>query len=184
MATEDRLQQRMLRIAELVQQLDSAADAKTKAQFKELLESVMELHREALERVLEALRALGDAGEKLLASLAEDPAVAGVLLLYGLHPLDFETRVRCGIDKAAPILRSYGARAEAVSIKNGAVRIRISGAADAFTARTVKSAIEEELYAVAPDAASVVLLGLEKFTAPDFVPLEKLGVMTTGSAGD
>ena len=57
------------------------------------------------------------------------------------------------------------------------MRIRVRGVDNAFTARTVKSAIEEELYAAAPDAASLVLLGLEKFAAPDFVPLEKVGLV-------
>jgi hypothetical protein len=64
------------------------------------------------------------------------------------------------------------------------VRIRLRGIDSAFTARTVKSAIEEELYAAAPDAASVVLQGLENFAAPDFVPLEKVGVLAAGKAGD
>jgi hypothetical protein len=49
------------------------------------------------------------------------------------------------------------------------------GADSAFTARAVKAAVEEELYAAAPDAVSVVLIGLEKYSAGDFVPLEMVG---------
>jgi len=182
MATDDRLRQRIERVAELVQQLESVADPKVKARSRELLESVMDLHREALERIVESLHGTGEAGSKLLDSLAGDPVVASVLLLYGLHPLDFETRVQRAIDKAQSALRSYGADAELIGTKGAAVRVRLSGVDNAFTARKVRFAIEEELYAAAPDAASVVLLGLEKFAAPDFVPLESVGVLTAGGA--
>ena len=138
----------------------------------------MDLHGEALDRVLQRLRGGGEAGEAILDSLGADPVVASVLLLYGLHPLDFETRVRRAIEKVRPALRSYGSDAELSSVNAGAVRIRVRGVDSAFTARTVKSAIEDELYAAAPDAVSLVLLGLEKFAAPDFVPLEKIGPVT------
>jgi hypothetical protein len=40
------------------------------------------------------------------------------------------------------------------------------------------------LYAAAPDATSLVVDGLEKFAPADFVPLEKIGVLTAGKAGD
>jgi hypothetical protein len=178
MIDEDKLQQRMQRIAELVRRLDSAADSGVRAQTRELLEAVMDLHGEALERVLHRLRSGGDAGAEILGSLSADPVVASVLLLYGLHPLDFETRVRRATEKVRPTLRSYGSDLELSSVNAGAVRIRVRGVDNAFTARTVKSAIEEELYAAAPDAVSLVLLGLENFAAPDFVPLEKIGPVT------
>jgi hypothetical protein len=176
MIDEDKLRQRMERIAELVRRLDAAADTDLKEQSKELLESVMQLHGEALERVLQRLRGAGEIGEKLLDELAADHVVASVLLLYGLHPLDFETRVRRAIETVRPTLRSYAADAELVALDGGTVRIRLSGVDNAFTSRTVKAAIESEIYASAPDAISLVLLGLEKFAAPDFVPLEKVGV--------
>jgi hypothetical protein len=76
-------------------------------------------------------------------------------------------------------LRSYGVDAELTNAAGGAVRIRLRGIDSAFTARTVKAAVEDELYAAAPDATSLVLLGLENFATPDFVPLEKIGMLAT-----
>jgi hypothetical protein len=184
MIDEKNFQQRMQRIADLVSHLDSEAGAGVKAQSRELLQTVMDLHGEALERILQRLRGDGEAGEKLVVSLADDPVVASVLLLYGLHPLDFETRVRRAVEKVRPTLRSYGTDAEVSGIDGGAVRIRLRGVDSAFTARTVKSAMEEELYAAAPDATSLVLLGLENFAPADFVPLEKVGVLAAGKGGD
>jgi hypothetical protein len=154
MIDENKLQQRMQRIGDLIGQLDSGEAARS----RELLESVMDLHGEALDRVFQRLREAGELGAAVIDSLAADPVVSSVLLLYGLHPLDIETRVR------------------------PAVRIRFRGVDSAFTARTLKSAMDEELYAAAPDAASVVLLGLEKFAAPDFVPLEMVGLVAAEKA--
>ena len=48
------------------------------------------------------------------------------------------------------------------SLNDGAVRIRVRGVHNVFTARTIKSAIEEELFAVVPDAASLVLSRIGK----------------------
>jgi hypothetical protein len=185
MIDEEKLTQRMQRIAELVRRLDTESDARAaRAQSRELLESVMDLHGEALDRILQCLRGAGPAGEPLLDSLAADPVVASVLLLYGLHPEDFDTRVRRAIDNARPTLRSYGADAELLSTTAAAVRIRVLGGDNAFTARTIRSALESEIYGLAPDAASLTLLGLEKFAAADFVPLEKVGVLAGLKGGD
>lgn len=168
MIDENKLQQRMQKIGDLVSQLDSGEAARS----RELLESVMDLHGEALDRIIQRLREAGEAGEAVIECLSADPVVSSVLLLYGLHPLDLETRVRRAVEKAAPGLRSYGVYAEVAGIDAGAVRIRFRGVDSAFTARTVRAAMEEELYAAAPDASAAVFLGLEKFAAPDFVPLE------------
>jgi hypothetical protein len=184
MIDEDKLRHRVQRIADLVQRLESVADAGLKAQARELMESVMDLHGEALERMMTSIREAGEPGRQIQDVLSADPVVTSVLLLYGLHPLDFESRVRRAIEKAQPTLRQYGAGAELISATAGAVRIRLRGVDNAFTARTVKSAMEEELYAAAPDATSLVIQGLEKFAAPDFVPLESVGMLAAGKAGD
>lgn len=186
MIEEQKLQQRMQRIGELVSKLDSdeiAASVRTQA--KELLEAVMDLHGEALDRILQVLKSTGEPGEQVLGSLSGDPVVSSVLLLYGLHPLDFDTRVKQALENVRPTLHKYGTHAELMTVKGGAVRVRLHGVDSSFTARTVKAAIEDELYAAAPDAASVAVLGLEKFAAsPDFVPLEMVGIATATRSGD
>jgi hypothetical protein len=184
MISDDKLKHQMQRIADLVGHLDAVADASVRMQAKALIESVMELHGEALERILVALRGAGDAGERIVEALAADTVVSSVLLLYGLHPLDFETRVQRSIEQTRPTLRSYGADADLLSTRGGAVRIRIRGVNSALAARAVRSTLEEALYAGAPDATSVALAGLEEFASPDFVPLEKVGVLAAGKAGD
>jgi hypothetical protein len=161
MIDEDKLRHRMQRIADLVQRLESSADA------KELMEAVMDLHGEALDRVLAAIRESGEAGHKILDSLAADPVISSVLLLYGLHPLDFESRVQGALAKIRGV--------EVISMAGRDIRLRVRGVDHALSARSIKSEIEEAVYAAAPDATSLVIEGLERFAPADFVPLEKVG---------
>ena len=183
MLEENKLRERVQRIADLVRRLDTATDAAVRVQVQQLLQAVMDLHGEAFERILERLRSTGVAGEALLDSMVADPVVASVLVLHGVHPVEFETRVRTAIEKAQSALRLHGAIAELGGARDGDVKIRIRGVSDAATARSVKSLLEEELYAAAPDAVSVDFLGLEKFASPDFVPLEQVGILAAGKAG-
>jgi hypothetical protein len=171
MMDEEKLRHRMQRIADLVQRLDSVADPAVKAQSRELMECVMDLHGEALERVMQCIRQSGELGRPVTEALSADAVVTSVLLLYGLHPVDFETRVRQAVEKVQPALRQQGADAELTGMSGGAVRILIRGVDSEFAARTVRSALEDELYAAAPDATSLILQGLECFPAAGFVSL-------------
>ncbi len=184
MMEESKLRERIQRISDLVRRLDGAPDQNVRVQVRELLQSVMDLHGEALGRMLERIGGVGDAGSSLVDSFAADPVISSVLVLYGLHPVDFESRVRAALDSAHSALRAQGAIAELISSSEGDVRVRIRGVGDAATACAVRAILEDELYAAAPDASSVVLSGLEKFSSPDFVPLEQVGVLAAGRAAD
>ena len=54
----------------------------------------MDLNAAAFERVVQVAARYGDAGSRLMDGLIRDEAVSSLLILYGLHPQDFETRVR------------------------------------------------------------------------------------------
>lgn len=171
MIDEDKIRHRMQRIADLVQRLDSVADPAVKAQAKELMECVLDLHGEALERVMQCVRRSGEPGQPITEAMSSDAVVTSVLLLYGLHPVDFETRVRQAVDKAQAVLRLQGADAELTGTNGGTVRIRVHGVDSEFAARTVRSTLEDELYAAAPDATALVLQGLERFPVAGLVSL-------------
>ena len=71
---------------------------------------------------------LAKAGDELVGELARDELVGSLLLLYGLHPLDLETRVRQALEKVQPTLRSRGGSAELLELTEGAVRVRLETA--------------------------------------------------------
>jgi len=183
MTDDARVQQQMERIAQLVRQIETEGGGREREQSQELLGLVMSLHGEALERVVERLHAGGEAGREMLDSLAADPLVASVLLLYGLHPVDLESRVRSALDKLRPVIRSYGGEVELVDCEEGVIRIRLAGVSNSHAARAARLAVEEEMHRAAPDAESLAVLGLEKFPPSDFVPLEKLGALVASPAG-
>ena len=93
-----------------------------------------------------------------------------------LHPEDVETRVLRALDDAAPRLRKHNSEVEIVSIHEGAIqlKIRISGHACGSTSKTVKALVEECVYDVAPDLASLQILGPDDETSSGFVSLDSL----------
>src|SRR5580658_1838230 len=121
-------QEQVGRIDGLVRRLDSSPDPSLRGMARELVQSLMELHGAGLERILEIVSSTGgDAGAVLMKSLGQDELVSSLLVLYGLHPEDFETRVRRGLDKLRPFLRSRGAAVDLIAIEGDQVRLKIDG---------------------------------------------------------
>ncbi len=143
--------QRIQRIEGLIQQIESSADPGTRAGVRELVEALLEYHGAGLGRILEL------AGESAAREFARDPLIASLLLLYDLHPDDFETRVRRGVDSLPGVFL--------ISVSDGVVRLR------ATSAHTVREAVEQALYEVAPEIAAIEIEGLP---VSSFVPLEAL----------
>src|SRR5215469_15588161 len=86
------------RIEELIREVEAIADPATKARMRELVTAILEYHSEGLGRMVEI------AGESVTREFARDPAAASLLLLYDLHPEDFETRVRRAVDSLPGVL--------------------------------------------------------------------------------
>ncbi|MBX7221047.1 MAG: hypothetical protein K1Y36_13955, partial [Blastocatellia bacterium] len=92
--TSDRqdFQRRLQRIEVLVNAVETASDPRIRAAMLELMQTLLELHGTALERMLEIVFETGPAGRELIDRFGADHLTSGVLLLHGLHTLDLETR--------------------------------------------------------------------------------------------
>jgi hypothetical protein len=164
-------QERMGRIEGLVHKLESATDPALQKAAQELIAALMEMHAGGIERILEIAAGAGEAGSELVQSLAGDELVGGLLVLHGLHPDSFETRVRRGLEKARPILHSQGAHLEAIEIGESTVRVRIVGS----PSNDLEAAVRNALFETAPDAADVAIEGTSTAVRPaGFVPLASL----------
>lgn len=170
-------QDRIARIEGLVQKLENSADPASRSNARELIQSLMELHGAGLERILETVASCGEAGAGLIDSLARDALVSSLLVLYGLHPDDFETRVMRALDKVRPALRERGAGIEALEVTESTVRVKITGAGS----KELEKAVREALFESAPDAAEVVIEGGKgrpsesgRAAGSNFVPLSSL----------
>ena len=145
------------RVDKLVGKLDSCGDPELRAVALELVQSVVELHGAALERMLESI-AQTAAGERALDEAIEDDLVASVLLLHGLHPDPLESRVLRALDKVRPYLHSHGGDVEFVSVHEGVVRIKLLGSCGSCPSSsiTLKNAVEDALYEAAPDIVELL----------------------------
>src|ERR1700693_5941776 len=92
------VRQRMERIEILLREAEESADPQTQGRTREIVQTVLDLHGSALERMLETIAEAGAPGLAMIDALARDGLIGSVLLLYGLHPLDLESRVRQALD--------------------------------------------------------------------------------------
>lgn len=169
-------QQRVRRIGDLVRELESIADPAARTAAKSLLQSLMDLHGAGLERILEIVFNSGEVGVQLVDDLGREPLVSSLLVLYGLHPLDIETRVRGKLEQIRSKLFKMGAEASLISVNANDIRVRIhiEGHACGSTAKSVQATVEDAIYEAAPDLTSLVIEGLEEPTPSGFVAITQL----------
>jgi len=169
--------QQARRIEELVAKLEMSGDPAVVATAKALVEALMDLHGAAIERMLEIVARTGAAGQEIADGFGRDDLVGSLLVLYGLHPLDLETRVRRTIEKLGARLGKQGSEVELIGIDGGVVRLRVrtAGSNCGSSAGSVKAAVEEAILGAAPDVAELVIDGLENVgSSSGFVPIETL----------
>ncbi len=145
-------------IDELVWALDAIADPLAADAARELVQRVLELHGLALTRIMAAIAETPD-GARLTALLADDERVSGVLLLHGLHPADFESRVRGALDRLHAHLALEGVVVLGLTIDGEKLKLQV-GPGDgqryrSERAESIRSEIRQALFAAAPDASLV-----------------------------
>src|SRR6185295_570875 len=117
--------------------------------------------------------------------LAQDELIASVLLLYDLHPVDLETRVRGALEKSRPYLKTHGGNVELVGIdEGGVVRLRMQGSCHGCpsSAVTLKLAIEQAIHEAAPDVSAILVEGQAVPGRPDTPELITLGSTATNGS--
>ena len=170
------LREDMQRIGALVQEIESIADPAARAATMDLVQSLMDLHGAVLEKMLDIVAEAGDAGMNIIDRLGRDSLVSSLLILYGLHPEDIESRVVKAVDRLRSQLRKQGCEVELLSVNDGAIRLRVETGSHTCgsTAKTLQATLEGTIYDAAPDLTSLVIEGLEEKPASGFVALDKL----------
>ena len=183
MADSKDFREEMQRIGQLVQEIELIADPAMKASTKNLVQSIMDLHGAAMEKALEIVAAVGEQGLSIIHQMGSDPLVSSVLLLYGLHPDDIQTRVSNAVERIRPKLRKLGCEVELVSVSGGAIQLRVETGSHTCgsTAKTVQASLEGAMYEAAPDLTSLVIEGFGEKPASGFVALDKLMAGASGT---
>jgi len=161
MSAETSFQRLSQRIERLIARVEAAPDPNARADALNLVQSLMELHGAGLDRLMEIVARAGDSGYALMDDFAGDDLVSGLLLLYGLHPHDLETRVMKALDETRPFLQSHGGDVELLDVTDGMVRLRLAGSCRncSSSTMTLKLAIERAIYEAAPDVTEIVTEG-------------------------
>lgn len=166
-ADDNDFPRRIQRLETLIREVEGFKDPAARERTREIVPTLLDLHGLGLEKILDQVAATGDAGLALIDGLARDELVGSLLLLYGLHPLDVEARVRQALDGVGPYLRSHGGSVELVGVRDGVARLRLHGSCDGCpsSAVTMKQTIEEAIYGKAPEVTAVEVEGMAE-TAP------------------
>lgn len=144
----------------LVRELGAIGDPAVRGKAEELVQLLLEFYGAGVNRMLELLDEAG-AGE-LIERLANDPLVASILVLHGIHPLDVETRVARALDRVRPYLGSHGGDVTLVGVEDGVVRLRLEGSCHGCGASTttVKLAVEGAIEEAAPEVTRIEVEGV------------------------
>ena len=130
MSTE--LERRLERIDGLVERLETGTDPVSGATARELVQILMELHGEALDRIVTLVTQAGAIGHTLMERFGQDPVEA--------------------LDHARPYIDSHGGAVELIGVRDdGSVHLRVQGAA------SLKGVVEKAVQEAAPDLGAVVV---------------------------
>ena len=101
---------------------------------------------------------LCESGHRSLKDLGSDPLVCGLLVLYGVHPVPFESRVAEALERVAPKLRKQSGSAELLGISENAVRIAVQGSGSGCHSSpdALKEMVEQAVREMAPEVTELV----------------------------
>ncbi|GAC1637972.1 MAG: NifU family protein [Ktedonobacteraceae bacterium] len=161
------------RIETLVQEVAGFPDPHARATAEELVQALLNMYGEGLERLLELTADTEASGLALIDTFASDELLSSLFLLHGLHPIDIETRVLEALDGVRPYLKSHGGNVELVKVEEGIAHLRLEGSCNGCpsSTMTLKLAIEEAIYKAAPDLDGLQVEGVTEPPARPGTPV-------------
>ncbi len=172
---------RVARVEGLLEEVDSLADPAARETAAELVQALVELYGEGLQRIMATLA--GEDTNGHAAVLAEDELIAHLLFLHDLHPVPIEARVAGALEEVRPYLESHGGGVELVGLEDGVVRLRLEGSCSGCpsSTMTLKLAIEDAIHKAAPDVEQIEAEGVTE-AAPPLLKLEISEALGGGAA--
>ena len=155
MSGENQLQQLSAQIEDLVRKVDAISDPAVKANATALIQSLLDVHARAFERVVEIVLQQKDLGLTVLNHFAADDLIGSLLLLYRLHPDALDVRLNKAIAAVRKAAALQGADVELIGVEEEVVRIRLSGAVHGCTSTQLQKLIEDGIYEAVPEISAV-----------------------------
>ncbi len=162
----------LARVEQLSARVEELADPEARELAQELVAAVVAMYGDGLERIVETIAGAREAGTAIMDELAEDGAVASLLLIHDLYPVPLEQRVREALDTVRPYMESHGGDVALLGIDEGVARLALEGSCNGCAASraTLELAIKQALEEHAPDLAGLEVEGVTEpaaAAAPD-----------------
>jgi hypothetical protein len=177
----DDLQQQLQHLENVLGELERGPESPIRAQAREIVRAVLELHASGLERMLQCI-GKSASGAAIMTEFARDPLIAGLLVLHDIHPENLERRVCAAVQALEPTLAPHGARVAEVHVAAGVVGVRLERDLGRGhpSAAVLRSSIEEAILAAAPDAVGIEVDVPDD--GPAFVPVTEVRLRRRGEA--
>jgi len=143
-------QKQIQRLQQLLEKAEAMPNPSARALLQECLQSLLAMYGEGLARMLQILQ---HSESPALGPVIRDPAIRGLLLIHGLHPLSLETRLHEALDKVRPYMQSHGGDVQLLGLANGFARLRLQGACKTCPASsvTLELAVRQAVEEACPD---------------------------------
>jgi Fe-S cluster biogenesis protein NfuA/nitrite reductase/ring-hydroxylating ferredoxin subunit len=175
------------RVESLLEELEALPDAAARSSAIAVVQALLDLYGEGLERIVEVV-AEKDSDGAMAGALADDSLVSHLLLLHGLHPVTVERRVLGALESVRPYLESHGGDVELLGVEEGVARLRLEGSCSGCpsSTMTLKLAIEKAIHEAAPDVEEVIADGTdaEHAPGPQLLQIEVMGAPLAAANGD
>ena len=153
----------LARVQELSDRVDRLEDPRARELSAQLVSAVIAMYGDGLERIMARLHAAREAGETILDELAQDGAVASLLLIHDLYPVSLRDRVLEALDTVRPYMESHGGDVELLALgDDGVARIALRGSCHGCSASraTLETAIIQALTEHCPDLPGIDVDGV------------------------
>ncbi len=152
------------RVQALSDAVDELADPRARELAHELVGAVVAMYGDGLRRIVATIESAREAGVIILDELAQDGAVASLLLIHDLYPVSLYDRVVEALDTVRPYMESHGGNVELRGVEHGIARLSLQGSCHGCAASrsTLELAIKQALDEHAPDLVGLEVDGVDE----------------------
>jgi Fe-S cluster biogenesis protein NfuA len=161
--SDDEVRRASERIERLLGELQGAVSPAAWTRVEELLATLTSVYGRGLGRVLEIFADAGGDGDEARARLLDDPLIASLMLLHGLHPESVEERVLRAIERVRRAIGKGAGEIEIASLDEARRRVTLSLTGSWRACPTPRHALEAALRRaieeLAPEVADTAIEG-------------------------
>lgn len=169
---------------ELVQELEQYPDTELREKALGLVQLILQLHGDALRRILATFESLPMKSE-IYSRMLRDEVITALLTIHDLMPEELETRTAKAIEELRPFLISQGCDVQLISVENQRASLRLMRSGKgAPPIAAMKLEIEKVLDVAAPDLLGIHIEGWEEQIKATHKAATLLGNMLASASGD